>query len=362
MHHFHSLKTTKVGRETNDCVHISFAIPENLRHEFSYKQGQYINVRFLFGDEDLRRSYSIINSPSEGNSELEILVKHLDQGKVSTYLNHDLKLGDSVEVMAPSGHFYTHYNVTNEKTYIGLAAGSGISPVLSNLKEALYQEPKSTAYLFFSNKSLNEIIFKKEIDELVEKFEGRLKVIYLLSREKHFEDELFEGRITAEKLDLIFEKFPEIPVQDSTYFICGPSEMIKGIGNYLKKDKKVPSLQVMYEYYAAPDDESNSEMSDEFKAIPNLESMVTLIIDDDEYSFHLNSKKRSILDQALNDKLPVPFACKGGVCCTCKAQVMEGEVFMEKNFALTEDEVARGFVLTCQCHPTTNVVMLNYDV
>lgn len=362
MNHFHSLKTTKVARETNDCVHIAFEIPENLKHEFSYKQGQYLNVRFLFGEEDLRRSYSIINAPSEGNLELEILVKHLEDGVVSTYLNQKLQLGDVVEVMAPSGHFYTHYHLSNKKTYIGLAAGSGISPVLSNLKEALYQEPQSSAYLLFSNKSLNEIIFKNEIDALVEKFEGRLTVFYLVSREKHFEDELFEGRISAEKLDLIFERFPQIPVQDSTYFICGPSEMIKGIGDYLKKDKKVPSLQVMYEYYSAPDDDENAEMSDEFKAIPNLESMVTLIIDDDEYSFHLNSKKRSILDQALNDKLPVPFACKGGVCCTCKAQVMEGEVFMEKNFALTEDEVSRGFVLTCQCHPTTNIVMLNYDV
>ena len=138
--------------------------------------------------------------------------------------------------------------------------------------------------------------------------------------------------------------------------------MIKGIAEFLKKDKKVPSLQIMYEYYAAPDDEENAEMSDEFKAIPNIESMVTLILDDDEYSFHLNSKKKNILDQAIDEKLPVPFACKGGVCCTCKAQVMEGEVFMEKNFALTEDEVERGFVLTCQCHPVTNIVMLNYDV
>ena len=362
MHHFHQLKATKVSKETNDCIHIAFEIPENLKHEFSFKQGQYINVRFVFGEEDLRRSYSIINAPSEDHSELEILVKHLDQGKVSTYLNQELKVGDVVEVMAPSGHFYTHYHISNQKTYIGLAAGSGISPVLSNIKEALYQEPQSSAYLFFSNRSFTDIIFKKEIDDLVEKFEGRLKVVFLLSREKHYEDELFEGRISAEKLDLLFQRFDAIPVQDSTYFICGPSEMIKGISDYLKKEKKVPSLQIMYEYYAAPDEEGNAEMSDEFKAIPNLESMVTLIIDDDEYSFHLNSKKNSILDQALAEKLPVPFACKGGVCCTCKAQVMEGEVFMEKNFALTDDEVERGFVLTCQCHPTTNVVMLNYDV
>lgn len=362
MHHFHPLKAIKVSKETNECIHICFAITAELKHEFSYKQGQYINVRFTLDGEELRRSYSIINAPSESNPNLEILVKHLDQGKVSTYLNHQLQVGDVVEVMAPAGHFYTHYHPSNKKNYVGLAAGSGISPVLSNIKEALYQEPLSSAYLFFSNKSFQDIIFKNEIDDLVAKFEGRLKVIFLLSREKHFEDELFEGRISAEKLDLLFQRFSDIPVQDSTYFICGPSEMIKGISDFLKNDKKVPSLQIMYEYYAAPDEEGNAEMSEEFKAIPNLESMVTLIIDDDEYSFHLNSKKNSILDQALAEKLPVPFACKGGVCCTCKAQVMEGEVFMDKNFALTEDEVERGFVLTCQCHPTTNVVMLNYDV
>lgn len=362
MHHFHKLKTTKVAKETNDCINIAFEIPENLKNQFKFKQGQYINVRFVLNGEDLRRSYSIVNAPSEGGSEIEVLVKHLEGGKVSSYLNNEVQLGDELEVFEPQGHFYTNYHPTNEKTYIGLAAGSGISPVLSNIKEALYQEPKSNAYLFFSNKSFNDIIFRREIDALAEQFDGRLKVVYLLSREKHFEDELFEGRISAEKLEKLFERFTDINVQESTFFICGPTEMIKDISDYLKKEKKVPSLQVMYEYYSAPDEEGNAEMSEEFKAIPNLESMVTVIIDDDEYSFHLNSKKNSILDEAIKEKLPVPFACKGGVCCTCKAQVLEGEVFMEKNFALTEDEVEKGFVLTCQCHPTTNVVMLNYDV
>lgn len=362
MQHFHDLKVTNYKKETNDSAHISFEITDDLRPLFNFKQGQYLNLKLLLNGEDLRRSYSIVNAPTEGNDQLEILVKHLDDGKVSSFLNQNLNLGDVIEVSPPEGHFYTNYHQSNQKNYIGLAAGSGISPVLSNLIEALYQEPNSTAYLFFSNKSLNDIIFKERIDALVEKFQGRLKVIYLLSREKHFEDELFEGRISAEKLEKMFERFPEIDPKESVFFLCGPSEMIKDVSNYLKNEKKVPSLQVMFEYYSAPDDEENAEMSDEFKAIPNLESMVTLIIDDDEYSFHLNSKKNSILDQALNDKLPVPFACKGGVCCTCKAQVMEGEVFMEKNFALTEDEVERGFVLTCQCHPTTNIVMLTYDV
>ncbi|MGC4129499.1 MAG: FAD-binding oxidoreductase [Bergeyella sp.] len=362
MQHFHSLKISKYSKETNDSVNIGFEIPQHLKHEFQFRQGQYLNVRFVFGEEDLRRSYSIVNAPSEGNSELEILVKHIEDGVISTYLNQNVKLGDEIDVMPPQGHFYTNYHPSNEKTYVGLAAGSGISPVLSNIIEALYQEPKSNAYLFFSNKSVADIIFRERIDALAEKFNGRMKVVYLLSREKHYEDELFEGRICPEKLGQLLERFPEIPVQETTFFICGPTDMIKGISNYLKNEHNVPSLQVMYEYYSPPDDEENAERSEEFKKIPNIESFVTLIIDDDEYNIHLNSKKESILDKALKDNLPVPFACKGGVCCTCKAQVMEGEVFMEKNFALTEDEVERGFVLTCQCHPVTNIVMLNYDV
>ena len=362
MHHFHSLKAIKVKKETNDSVHITLEIPQHLQHEFQFKQGQYLNVRFIMNDEDLRRSYSNVNAPSEGNHQLEILVKHLEDGKVSTYLNQQLKEGDTIEVLAPQGHFFTNFHSSNEKVYVGLAAGSGISPILSNIKEALYQEPNSKAYLFFSNKSCQDIIFKQQIDDLEQHFNGRLKVVYLLSREKHTDNPLFEGRIGPQKLEALLQHFPEIPASETTFFICGPTEMIKEVSNYLKNDKKVPSLQVMYEYYAAPDDEENSERSEEFKKIPNIESFVTLIIDDDEYSIHLNSKKESILDKGLKENLPLPFACKGGVCCTCKAQVLEGEVFMEKNFALTEEEVERGMVLTCQCHPTTNVVMLTYDV
>lgn len=362
MQHFHLLKISEYRKEANDSAHISFEIPEELQHEFLFRQGQYLTLRFVFGEEDYRRSYSIVNAPSDKNPMPEILVKHLEDGIVSTHINRQLSLGDWVEVVPPQGHFYTNYHPTNEKIYVGLAAGSGISPVLSNIIEALYQEPKSTCYLFYSSRSFQDIIFREKIDLLAEKFNGRLKVVYLISREKHFEDELFEGRISPEKLQQLFDRFPEVPVQEATYFICGPSEMIKKVSDFLKKEKKVPSLQVMYEYYSPPDDEENAERSEEFKKIPNLESFVTLIIDDDEYNIHLNSKKESILDKALKEHLPVPFACKGGVCCTCKAQVMEGEVFMEKNFALTDAEVERGLVLTCQCHPTTNIVMLNYDV
>lgn len=362
MHHFHSLKVKKARVETNDCIHLVFEVPESLRPLYRYRAGQYLTLRKLIDGEDVRRSYSIVSAPREEKQDVDVLVKKLPGGKMSSFIHSELKEGDEVEVLSPIGHFYTNYHPTNEKYYIGLAAGSGISPVISNLKEALLEEPLSKAYLFFSNRSYQDIIFKSDLEELGKKFEGRLKVVYLLSRDKHLEDELFEGRITSEKLDTLLEKFSDIPVKEATYFLCGPSEMIKSLTQHLKSGLKVPSLQVLYEYYAAPEEEGAAEMSDEFKAIANIESMVTVIIDDDEYSFHLNSKKNSILEEAIKEKLPVPFACKGGVCCTCKAQVLEGEIFMEKNFALTEKEVENGYVLTCQAHPTTNVVLLNYDV
>lgn len=361
MQDFYKLKAKRVVKETNDSIHITFEVPEELKHKFVYKQGQYINLKFVIDGEEYRRSYSLVNSPYERKKDLEILVKRIEDGVISTHLNTNLSEGDEVEVQTPMGHFYASCHPTNQKTYVGLAAGSGISPVLSNVAEVLYQEEKSNAYLFFSNRDVKNIIFKERIDALEKQFNGRLKVVYLLSRESHFENELFEGRICPEKLDELL-RFYEIPVKEATYFICGPSEMIKTISTHLKSENKVPSLQVMYEYFAAPDDEDNGEMSEEFKKIPNLESMVTVIVDDDEYDFHLNSKKENILDKALMEQVPVPFACKGGVCCTCKAQVLEGEVFMEKNFALTEEEVEKGYVLTCQCHPTTNVVLLNFDV
>lgn len=361
MNHFYPLNVKKIRPEANDSVFITFDIPENLRGKFRFKQGQYLTLQHFHEGEDLRRSYSICNAPSNGNSELSLLVKHIEDGRVSSFLNKNLKEGDTMQVMQPMGMFQTTYHTTNQRTFIGLAAGSGISAVLSNIKESLYQEPNSNAYIFYGNKSFEDVLLKDELHALAAEFPERLQIVYLVSREKS-EDPLFEGRISSEKLELLLERYSDIKPEESVFFICGPTEMIKGVSAYLKTDKKVPALQVLYEYFSNPDDGDNAEMSEEFKKIPNIESFVTLIIDDDEYSIHLNSKKESILDKALKDNLPVPFACKGGVCCTCKAQVLEGEVFMEKNFALTEEEVEKGYVLTCQCHPTTNIVMLNYDV
>jgi len=358
---FYKLKTAKVEKDTENALNIVLEVPAELKNEFKFIQGQYLTFRVFVDGKEERRSYSIINAPSENSNSLEVLVKILEDGKVSTVFKKDLKAGDELEVMKPTGNFHTNYHPSNKRTYVGLAAGSGISPILSNLKEALYQEPNSNAYLFYGNKSLAHILKKSEIERMEKEFGTRFRVINLVSREKS-NNPVFEGRITSEKLEQLFEIFNEIPISESTYFICGPTEMIQGIADYLENTKKVPAIQVLYEYYTPPDEPNSENMSDEFKAIPNVDSMVTVILDDDEFTFHLNSKKQAILLQAEDEGLPVPYSCKGGVCCTCKAQVLEGEVFMEKNYALTDEEVEQGYILTCQSHPTTSNVMITYDV
>lgn len=361
MPHFFPLVIDRLVPDTSEAMQIHLRIPEEVKDKFRFKQGQYLTFRLELGGEELRRSYSLCNAPSENPETLEVLVKKLEGGRVSTYLNEQLKVGQTLDTMPPMGLFQTAHNPRNKRTYVGIAAGSGITPVLSNLKEALLQEPLSDAHLIYSNRSVDLVLKKEEIQKIQAQFGNRLQIHYLMSREKT-DDPLFEGRISGDKVAKLLQRFPNLDLREAVYFLCGPSDMIKEVSSYLKNNEKVPAIQVLYEYFSAPDDEENAEMSEEFKAIPNVESFVTVILDDDEYSFHLNSKKDNILDKALKEKMPVPYACKGGVCCTCKAQILEGEVFMEKNYALTEEEVQNGYVLTCQCHPTTNVVMLSFDV
>lgn len=361
MSRFYNLKVSKVEQDTDDALTIAVEIPDHLREEFKFKQGQYINLKKTIDGKDEIRSYSIVNAPGENQNHIEVLVKIIPEGKLSPVLQQNLKAGDMIEVMPPIGSFYANLHPTNDRTYIGLAAGSGISPVLCNIKEILIQEPQSRVYLFFGNKTKDKILKKNEIDRLEKEYGSRFRVAYIVSREKS-DNPVFEGRITAEKLNELFDLFGDIPISETTYFICGPTDMIQSIADFLHLEKKVPAIQILHEYYTAPDDDDDPEKSDEFKALPNINSMVTVILDDDEYTFELNSKEEVIVDKCNNEGIPAPYSCHGGVCRTCMAQVLDGEVFMEKNFALNEEQVEQGFILTCQAHPTTHNVTLTFDV
>ena len=214
MNHFYTLKVAKIQKVTDEAVKITFEIPSSIQDKFKFKQGQYLNLKFNFGEEEFRRSYSIIDAPSENSQTLSILVKQMENGTISTFLNQNLKENDEVEVQQPMGNFCTNYHASNQKNYIGIAAGSGISPVLSNLKEALFQEPNAKVLLFFGNKNSQNILLKEELDALKEQFPERFQVTHVLSREPQ-EDALFEGRITTEKLGQLLDKNSEIKLVHS---------------------------------------------------------------------------------------------------------------------------------------------------
>lgn len=356
---FHSLKIKDVRRETKDCVSIVFEIPEELKSEFQYKQGQYITLRRDFNGEELRRSYSACSSPIS-DSDLRIAVKEVEGGRMSSYLNNGIEKGQVLEVMKPMGNFYTEMPASSPKHYVAFAAGSGITPILSLLKTALAVNAENSFSLFYGNKSTSDIIFKEELDELETKYSGRLKVVHLLSREET-EDPLFSGRMSADKCSELMERFEATQKADE-YFICGPFDMINSINETLTAQGIVKE-KIHFELFTTPPsetEEAESMATTEGGTTPVAESKVMIVLDGEELEITVTDSD-NILDAALDAGLDAPYACTGGSCCTCRAKVMNGSAVMDVNYALTDKEVADGYILTCQSHPTTTKMVVDYD-
>lgn len=356
MSKFHSIKIKNVRRETPDCVSVAFEIPEQLKQEFTYKQGQYLTLKMTIGGEELRRSYSACSSPVAGE-DLRIAIKAVENGKVSTYLNNGISVGDTIEVMPPMGNFYTEMPADSAQNYVAFAAGSGITPVLSLLKTAMIANPGNTFTLFYGNKSTSDIIFRQELNDLVVKYEERLQVHHILSREQTT-DSLFQGRISPEKCLDLLTRFKEIQNADA-YFICGPFDMTMGLKEKLI-EFGVPKEKVHFELFTT---DTKSEVEPpETSAEPGAmtDSKVLIILDGEETEITVRPNE-TILDAALDAGLDAPYACTGGSCCTCRAKAIEGSAEMEVNYALTDSEVAEGYILTCQSHPTTPKMIVDYD-
>ena len=359
---FHQLKIKDVRRETKDCVSIAFEVPEDLKSEFEYKQGQYITIKSKINGEEIRRSYSACSSPAV-DDDLRIAVKKVENGRMSGHLNNGIEVGEELEVMKPMGNFYTEMPADGPKHYVAFAAGSGITPIMSLLKTALAADPDNSFTLFYGNKGKSDIIFKDELDIMEGQFAGRLKIIHLLSREET-EDPLFTGRISSDKCSLLMERFAETKEADE-YFICGPFDMINGIRESLSA-KGIPDEKVHFELFTteAPkeDDTKEEEDTDDSAGgdVPVDESKVTIVLDGEETEITV-TKADNILDAALDAGLDAPYACTGGSCCTCRAKVMEGKAIMDVNYALTDQEVEDGYILTCQSHPTTKSMIVDYD-
>lgn len=354
---FHTLTITDVTEETRDCCSIAFEVPAVLKEKYQFIQGQYLTLKADINGEDVRRSYSICSSPN--GEELRVAIKQVPDGKFSTYANEVLKKGDQLEVMTPTGKFYTELHPDQEKHYVGVAAGSGITPILSILKAVLETEPKSSFTLLYGNKNTGSIIFKEQIESLKNVYMSRLTVYYFLSREM-LDAPLMNGRIDREKCGDIFSKLLNVEDIDEC-FSCGPEAMIFAVRDTLL-EQGFDEKKIHFELFTSP----LGKLGQERKREPKKEDKgrvtdVTIKLDGKSFQFDLPFDSENLLDAALKRGADLPFACKGGVCCTCRAKLVEGEVEMEVNYALEQDEVDAGFILTCQAFPTTEKVVVDFD-
>ncbi len=356
MSRFHSLKIKDVRRETPEAVSVEFEVPAELKETFRFKQGQYLTFKLNVNGEELRRSYSICTSPLEGT--LRIAVKEIDQGRVSGYFNKQTQIGQTVEVMPPMGNFNTALSASNRKSYVAFTAGSGITPVMSILKSVLEAEPSSNFTLFYGNREPQSVIFKEELEQLQARYSDRFKLHFLYTRQKG-SDPLFEGRISRDKIEEIARQYPQV-LQGDEYFLCGPQEMIETASELLQ-NKNIPKENIHFELFttAVPTEASVAEAE---SVDPNTggDSKVLVILDGEETEIIVEAGT-TILDAAIDAGLDVPYACTGGSCCTCRAKTIEGSVEMEVNYALTDQEVKDGYILTCQSHPQTPRMIVDYD-
>lgn len=350
---FHALKVSDVRRETDDTVSVCFEVPEELLNDYKFTAGQYLTLRTLLNGEDIRRSYSICKAPSE--NELRVAIKRIDEGLFSSWANHTLKAGDLLEVMTPMGNFIFQPDPESKKSYALFAAGSGITPIIAIAKTILLLEPNSDVTLIYGNKGFASIIFREELEGMKNMHMDRFRLIHVLSRES-LGNPLQKGRIDEEKVTKISKAFFAGQTIDAVY-VCGPESMIQAVKSGMQAfgtDEK----NIHFELFATSIPKRTVEKQSEG---PGIESNVAIIIDGDQIDLHLSSNGETILDAAHRAGADLPFACKGGVCCTCKAKILEGSASMDVNYALEKDEVEAGYILTCQAHPTSEKLVVSFD-
>ncbi|WP_114389838.1 1,2-phenylacetyl-CoA epoxidase subunit PaaE [Notoacmeibacter marinus] len=356
MSRFLPLTVTGIDRDTRDSVILSLEPSQEDRDKFAFTQGQYLTFRRTFGDEELRRSYSICAGCDD--PVLRVGVKRVDGGAFSTFANEELKVGDRLDAMAPQGRFHTAIEPDAAKHYVGFAAGSGITPILSIIRTVLAREPKSSFTLVYANRQVNTIMFREELEDLKNTHLGRLSVLHILKSEAG-ENELFGGRIDREKLDRLFDLWIE-PESIDTAFICGPEALMLTIADALR-DHGVDDGRIKFELFASSQPGRAARKAQSKRSVQGEgDTAATVTLDGVTRSFAMR-KDVSLLDAALEQKMDAPYSCKAGVCSTCRAKVLEGDVEMETNHALEDYEVRAGYVLSCQCFPLSETVVFSYD-
>ena len=343
---FHKVKIQEVKQETANAVSVLFNIPQQLVSEFNFEAGQYITLQKVINGEEIRRAYSICSTPKSG--EVRVAIKKVENGVFSTFATSTLKAGDEIEISIPEGRFLL--NTEANKNYIGFAAGSGITPILSMVKTVLETEPTSNFTLVYGNKSVADTIFYTALNALKESFSGRLNLHYIFSRE-NVKNEL-RGRIDENVTNYFVKNMYKESTFDAAY-LCGPEEMIKEVSKALKNNN-ISKENIHFELFTASEDE---EAAAEVK---EGTTEVTILLDDEETTFSMQQTD-DILAASLRNNIDAPYSCQGGVCSSCLGKVTEGKAVMVKNSILTDDEIEEGLILTCQAHPTTPKITVDFD-
>lgn len=353
---FHSLKIAEVRRETPDAVSVRFEVPEELKPLFRFKPGQHLTLRALFDGEDVRRNYSVCSAPHE--DQLRIAVKQVSGGVFSTWANANLTPGATIEVMPPHGSFTWRFGSELPRHYVAFAAGSGITPVLSLMKAALQADELSQFTLLYGNRSTDSIMFLEELAGLKDRYLDRLEIFHFLSREEE-EIALFNGRLDHAKCDEILSTLVD-PSKVDAFFICGPTEMMDAVESSLR-DHGVPADRILLERFTAgrPSAAQAAVAAELEQRAAGRTMSVTL--DGRRRQVAFDVATGNILDSVRNAGMPAPYACKAGVCATCRARVVAGTAEMKSCYGLTQEEVAAGYVLTCQAVPTSDDLVLDFD-
>jgi len=353
------LKILDIRNETPDCISVSFHIPEEWKEEFQYKAGQNLTLRSSIKGEEIRRSYSICSSPHE--DELRVAIKKVEDGLFSSHAHETFKKSVVLDVLAPTGNFYLPLQASNKKHYVAFAAGSGITPVISILKAILKEEPLSRFTLIYGNRNRSSVIFREEILAFKNDHPEQFQLIPVFSREK-MDAPVFEGRIDAAKCEIIFKQIVPLAA-DQEYLLCGPAPMIFAVRSWLM-GKKVEEKKIHFELFSDPGESgpSGKKISGDKKESSEKKSLVTIRLDGVSADFQIPVEGPSILEAAIGAGADLPYACRAGVCASCRAKLVNGKVTMDQNYALAEEELEQGFILACQSHPASEKLMIDFDI
>jgi ring-1,2-phenylacetyl-CoA epoxidase subunit PaaE len=356
----HKLRVSKIVKETKDAVSVYFDVPDDLKDIFKYIHGQFISIQVNIRGTNYRREYSLCTSPY-CEDDFAITAKKIGNGVVSSYLYHNLREGDVLEVFPPNGKFFTELDPANELDYVLIAGGSGITPLLSIAKSVLHVEPESNVIFYYGNATEESIIFKDELTRLMNRYGKRLKVYFTLSEPSPGWKGL-TGLINRDALDHILNETVKDRYKEAEYFICGPLEMMETVKSILK-GKIIPDEKIHIEYFTPP---VVKKETDAFAGLEEIgedgeprEREVEVILDGNEYKLNVDPET-SILDAAIAADIDPPFSCKSGICTTCRAKLLKGKVHMDEREGLSDSEIEDGYILTCQSHPLTDDVKVEY--